>query len=92
MKIKVELFGMARQIAHLSQVDFEINEGGDLRDLALAMAQAYPGLCGTIIDLEGGNLVPPYIFNINGKYSVHDLTTKLNAGDSVLVFSTMIGG
>lgn len=92
MKIKVELFGLARQLAGFSLAEFELNEEADLRQLALAMARAIPSLCGSIIDRDGGQLLPPYTFNINGKYSAQDLTTKLNAGDSVLVLSTMIGG
>ncbi len=87
-RIQVELFGVPRQRAGVSRLWVEGNFVGEaLRSLA----EACPGLSGTVLTPEGA-LKAWYAANINGGCFVTDPGTPLEEGDTLLLLSIDAGG
>ena len=82
----VELLGIPRERAGISELQLEADTLGQLLDL---LADRCPGLRGLI---AGGALHPALAANLNGDEFVSDPTTPLAEHDHLLILSADVGG
>jgi molybdopterin converting factor small subunit len=87
MPITVELFGIARQRAGVAQTTAR---GARLGDVLADLADRFPALAESCLD--GGQLQPPLIANLDGRRFVRDPETRLTAGARLLIMSADGGG
>lgn len=87
MQVPVELFGIARARAGVSQTTAE---GDCLGDVLADLAARFPDLAETCID--GRRLRPSFTANLGGRRFVTAPETPLQAGESVLLLSLDAGG
>ena len=90
--VTVELFGSARLAAGKRAVPLAIPQRALRSDVARALAQACPELCGVVISEDGSDLAPSYTFNLNGNRFVADEPLSIADGDALLLFSSLAGG
>lgn len=87
MQVTVELFGIARAHAGISQTTAE---GECLGDVLADLAARFPALAETCI--EGRRLRPDFTANLGGQRFVSSPETPLVEGDTVLLLSLDAGG
>jgi len=87
MQVIVELFGIPRARAGVSQI---IAEGSTLGDVFADLARRFPALGDACI--EGRTLKPGYTANLRGEQFVTDPSTNLKDGDAILLLSLDAGG
>jgi hypothetical protein len=87
-RIQVELFGVPRRRAGVSRLCVK---GNSLGEALRSVAEACPGLNGTVLTKEG-ELMAPYAANINGGCFAIDSRTPLKEGDSLLLLGVDAGG
>ncbi len=92
VRVRVELFGLARLAAGRRQVEVEVPEVAAPSDIATALAEACPALVGRAIREDRTGLKDSYVFNLNGTAFVAGGPLRLRPGDSVLLFSSQAGG
>jgi molybdopterin converting factor small subunit len=90
--VTVELFGHARILCGRREIDVRVSATARAADLAAALSEACPELVGRVIRDDGAGLQESYTFNVNGTAFVTDGGLQLEAGDSVLLFSSQAGG
>lgn len=89
---RVELFGVARVLSGLKQVELDLDEGGDVRGVLRALAERCPALVGPVIRPDLSGLVEGHVLNLNGLSFVADAGTRVAPGDAVLLLSSSAGG
>jgi molybdopterin converting factor small subunit len=87
MEVVVELFGIARSRAGVSQTTAE---GKCLGDVLADLASRFPALAESCI--HGRRLRPTFTANLNGRGFVTSPETLLHEGDTVLLLSLDAGG
>lgn len=87
MSVTVEFYGIPRQRAGVASVEVD---GSRLGDVLRQVAALQPGLAECCID--GEQLKPGYLANINGRKFTADPATALQPGDCVLLISADAGG
>jgi hypothetical protein len=65
--VRLELFGMARELLGAPNVDVEIAPPVTLEGLIVALARAHPQLLGTVIDLDRSMLIEPNVLLLDGR-------------------------
>ena len=85
--VRVELYGLPRHRAGLSQLEVEAGTLGELCGELGAQAPALRGVC-----LSEAGLANGYLANLNGRRFVSDPATRLQPGDCVLILSADVGG
>ncbi len=91
MNVKVELFGVPRARAGVSQVDLEFpDDQTSLGEVLTALVRMFPNLAGECI-LEAG-LASGYTANRDGEAFVRDVGAKILDGQSLLIMSADAGG
>ncbi|MGH7966083.1 MAG: molybdenum cofactor guanylyltransferase [Candidatus Binatia bacterium] len=88
----VELFGVARLKAKIAKVPLILPAEADLADALAALAEKIPDLIGPVLTDDRRGLTGGYACNLNGREFVHDMRTRLQPGDSVLILSSDAGG
>lgn len=88
----VELFGMAQLLAKTKTISLALPQDATLSQLFFALAERLPILVGRVISPERNKLVGGCACNVNGLEFVRNPTTKVNAGDKVLILSADAGG
>jgi molybdopterin converting factor small subunit len=88
----VEFYGVPRQLLGLSRKELELRDDADLGDLLADLAKTWPRLLGRVITPDGGQLLTPYLLNINGRAFVSDLSTRIDDGDHILLITASAGG
>lgn len=83
----MEFFGVARSRANVAQATLDVDS---LRDLLAHVGQQFPSLAELCIDKD--ELAAGWLLNVNGAAFTRDLSTPLNAGDSVLLIPADAGG
>ena len=92
VEVRVELFGLARMAAGRREMDVRVPAASSVRDIAQALADVCPPLCGVVVLEDGSGLLESYTLNLNGTSFVSDGAVRLAQGDSILVFSSQAGG
>jgi molybdopterin converting factor small subunit len=90
--VRVELFGTARIAAGAKRVVLPYEEAGSLADVVGALAVRCRALVGPVIREDGRRLQEGFVFNVNGRDFVPDLSRPLRPGDSVLLIAAAAGG
>lgn len=92
VEVRVELFGLARIVAGRREMDVYVPAASGVRDIAQALANACPALCGVVVLKDGSGLLDSYTLNLNGASFMSEGAVRLVQGDSILVFSSQAGG
>ena len=91
-KLRVELFGMARNLVQAKEVDIEVGDTGTFRDVAANLAATYPALLGHVVVPETHDLIEPYFFNVEARRVVRNLDEIPEEGKPLLLFFVDAGG
>ncbi len=89
---RVELFGVARLLAGVKQVEVELDEGATVRGVLRGLARRCPGLVGAVIRPDLTGLVEGHVLNLNGLSFVADAGAPVAPGDALLLLSSSAGG
>jgi sulfur-carrier protein len=81
MKIRIQLFAVAKQLAGRPRLELDVPAGATIADLRQTLAQAYPVL---------SELLPQVLFAIDGEYA--DEHTRLPASGEVACIPPVSGG
>ena len=98
VKVRVELFGVARLISGVKELELRLPEALSERELAAALAEASPALLGRVIHTDLSGLMEGYLFNLNGvaflgrEAAGSQSYLRLKSGDSLLLVSSQAGG
>jgi hypothetical protein len=65
--VKVELFGMARAIAGVSEIELALDEPAELADFLRSLAEAAPALVPEVIAPSRDALVEPNLLLLDGR-------------------------
>ena len=87
--VRVEFFGVPRHQVGVTALDVEV-QSLTLADVLLATADALPEFAQSC--LNGTQLKPGLLANINGRCFTTDLAMPLCDHDSVLILSSDVGG
>ena len=90
--VRVELFGHARAIAGVRDVQVALPTQSSARDLAAALAGAMPTLVSTALEDDGSALLSSYTANLNGLAFMGDEPVQISTGDTIFLFSSQAGG
>ncbi len=90
--VRVELFGRARMLCDRRWVEVEVARRAEVAAITSALAASCPELVGEAIREDRTGLQESYTFNLNGTSFVDDGPIELDAGDSILLFSSQAGG
>jgi molybdenum cofactor guanylyltransferase len=88
----VELFGVARLLAHTSEVSLALPPGATYSQVFAALAARLPMLVGRVITADGTRLVDGYACNVNGLQFVRAATATVNPDDNIVLLSADAGG
>ena len=92
INVRVELFGSARLISGLREIEIAVCKESSPAELVAALGAACPELVGHVIAGDGRRLQESYTFNLNGTTFMGDGPVRLTHGDTVLLFSSQAGG
>ena len=87
-RVRVELFGVPRLRAGVSQLAVE---AADIGEALRALSRACPSLLGSVLT-SAGSLRSAYTLNINGQRFTSDPSTLLRDGDSLILLAVDVGG
>jgi molybdopterin converting factor small subunit len=90
--IRVELFGRAQLACGRQHVVLDVVHHAGLVDVVTALAQACPELVGVAIHEDRTRLYESYTLNLNGLRFVTHECLDIQAGDTLLLFSSQAGG
>jgi hypothetical protein len=93
MKIRVELYGVARHLAGVGVVDLTVGEHDEsvsLGRVLCELAKACPPLLGDCI--ADGKLGDSFVANLDGERFVRDAATIVRPGQHLMVLSADAGG
>jgi molybdopterin-guanine dinucleotide biosynthesis protein A len=88
----VEFFGVAQLLAKTRIISLALPREATYSHLFAALAKQLPILVGRVISPEGDKLVSGCACNVNGVEFIRNPTTKVKAGDKVLILSADAGG
>ena len=88
----VELFGVARFVAHTREVSLTLPAGATFSLVYAALAEKLPVLLGQIISPDRARLIDGFACNVNGLDFVRTPTATVNAGDNIIILSADAGG
>ena len=94
MRIKVELFGLARLAVGEKEIELDVEEGTTFRDIVRLLSVRYPNMMENVIDSDGETLHPPNIFNLNAKRMIQptQMDECPTEGDRIILMSVSAGG
>jgi len=87
-KVTVELTGTARIRAGRKEVSITVGDGMSWRDVLAILARKTPSLVGHTITEDRRGLIWPYLLNLGGGHTIHDLDgeARLKEGDRLVLF------
>jgi molybdopterin converting factor small subunit len=96
MRIVVELFGLPRHRAGVSELLVELDKNSpSLADLVASLAESLPGLQPDCIILNSQGVwefTPHVVGNLNGERFIRQGNEVFREGDRLLVLSADVGG
>ena len=90
--VSVELFGHARTVAGIRDVQIALSPRSGASDLAAALADALPSLLSVALEDDGSALLSSYTANLNGLTFMGEESLSLSPGDTIYLFSSQAGG
>lgn len=91
-RLVVELYGVARELAGVREVELQLAAGGTIREALRVLAASHPLLMGPIIDPATWTVGPQFILNLEGRETVHDYDLEPREGARLLLISALVGG
>jgi molybdopterin-guanine dinucleotide biosynthesis protein A len=88
----VELFGVARLLAHTRELRLTLPPDATFAHVFAALAEKLPELAGRVISTNKGGLVDGYTCNVNGLEFVRSASVKVKPGDNIAILSADAGG
>jgi molybdopterin converting factor small subunit len=88
----VELFGVARLVAHTKEVSLVLPRGATLGHMVSALADKLPELVGRVISRDRRSLGEGYACNVNGLDFVRSSAASVHDGDNIVILSADAGG
>jgi molybdopterin converting factor small subunit len=92
IKCQVELYGLSRETIELQQLELELMDGANLKDLVAKLRHSIPALEGRVIRAEEDRLTEYYAFNINGYFYANDSEFLLRNGEHIILVPLATGG
>ncbi len=93
VKIKIELFGLARIKSGTREVEVDVPSVTNVGEVAKVLSENCPVPLGLAILDDKTGLQPSYTFNLNGtEFLGEGEEIRLEQGDSLLLFSSQAGG
>ena len=92
VSVSVELFGHARSVAGVRDVELALPPRSGASDLAAALGDAIPSLLSVALEDDGSRLLSSYTANLNGLTFMGDEPTPISPGDTIYIFSSQAGG
>ncbi len=86
------MFGLPREITELREVEVELKDDANLRDVIAALRHEIPALEGPVIHVGENRLMEHCAFNINGRFCLDDRETQLQDGDRIALLTLAAGG
>ena len=90
--VSVELFGHARSVAGVRDLELALPPRSGASDLAAALANALPSLLSVALESDCSRLLPSYTANLNGLAFIGDDPIPISPGDRIFLFSSQAGG
>ena len=90
--VRVELFGRARTVAGVREVQIALPPESGASDLAAALAAALLSLLSVALEDDGSRLLSSYTANLNGLSFMDDNPIPISQGDTIFLFSSQAGG
>ena len=91
-RVVVELFGAARKVAGVAEVELELALAATVRDTMRALAAIHSALSGTVIDPESCALKPHFFLNLDGRETIREYDFAPRHGARLLLMSAIVGG
>jgi molybdopterin converting factor small subunit len=93
-KCVVKMFGIPYDISNLREIEIELRNGANLRDVIAALRKRIPSLEGSVIYAGEDRLVESYQFNVNGRFYFGnaDFQFEIKSGDNIALLTTSTGG
>ncbi len=88
----MQLFGLPREITELREVEVELKDDANLRDVIAALRHEIPTLEGPVIHVGENRLMEHCAFNINGRFYLGGEEIQLQDDDRVLLLTLATGG
>ncbi len=90
--VSVELFGHARTVAGVRDLELALPSLSSASDLAAALADELPSLLSVALESDCSRLLPSYTANLNGLEFMGDEPIPISPGDRIFLFSSQAGG
>lgn len=90
--VNVELFGHARAVAGVRDLELALPPRSGASDLAAALAEALPSLLSVALESDCPRLLPSYTANLNGLAFIGDDPIPISPDDRIFLFSSQAGG
>ena len=92
IRCMVQLFGLPHEITELREVEVELKEGANLRDIIAVLRREIPALEGYAIYAGENRLMERCPFNINGRFYLDDKEVQLQNSDRIALLTLATGG
>ena len=92
IRCMVQLFGLPHEITELREVEVELKDGANLRDIIAALRREIPALEGHAIHTGANRLMEHCAFNINGRFYLDDKEVQLQNSDRIALLTLATGG
>lgn len=90
--VVVELFGPARELAGVPEVELVVEATATVRDVLRVLAAAHPRLAGRVIDGHDWTLGPHLLLSLDGSATIEEYDMQPGSGARLLVMSALTGG
>lgn len=94
MRITLELTGMARDLARVKVIPFDLPDDAVYRDIVAELRRLYPILVGLVIDPDSDNFLSSNILFINGNLAAPAMRLDEHPrdGDHLILLAVITGG
>ena len=92
IEITIELLGIARRLAGTKQMSIELTEEATHRDVLRRLADLFPAFIGIVINPQTFELMPAFMFNLNGRRAISDFSTPVVSGERLVLMFVESGG
>ena len=92
VRCTVQLFGLPHEVTELREVEVELKEGVNLRDVIAALRREISALEGYAIRAGENRLMEHCAFNINGRFYLDDKEVQLQNSDRIALLTLATGG
>ena len=92
IRLAVEFFGPAREIAGVAEVELDLVDGATVHEVLRALVQTFPEFRDAVVDPADWTLRPYFLINLNGTATIKDPEAVPPAGSRLILMSSVTGG